>query len=64
MIQKLMQHIDRVRLRYANECTTPIGANDVSYEAGRRIGVVQGIDQTLLAIKQWVANSDEKDKDL
>lgn len=65
MIQKLIQHLDQVKYAQQRAALTPIGAGvDVAYEAGRRIGVIQGIDTVMTAIVAFIADSNTKDKEL
>ena len=43
----------------------PISAGvDVAYEAGRRIGVIQGMDTLIKAMNEFEADKDAKDGDL
>ena len=63
MLQKLMQKLAVLRLRALEENSRPIDG-DVAYEAGRRIGVLQGMDRTHQAINAFIADADKKDGDL
>jgi hypothetical protein len=64
VIQKLMQQLAKVRQAQLEQNSTPIGSPDISYEAGRRVGVIQGMSQYQTAINTFIADTDEKDKEL
>lgn len=65
MIQKIAQRFDRMIHQARLRATQPIGMDsDVKYEAGFRIGVVQGMEQAKQTLLQWHQDEDTADKDL
>lgn len=66
MIQRILQGLAAVRQAQLEKCAVPMsGPGDMyAYEAGRRIGVMQGIALTTQAITTVLKDTDEKDKDL
>lgn len=65
MIQALAQYFDRMIAVAAKNGLQPISAGvDIAYEAGRRIGIIQGMEQSKQALFEWHKQSDDKDKDL
>lgn len=65
MIQALAQYFDRMIAVAAKNGLAPISAGvDIAYEAGRRIGVIQGMEQAKKALFEFNEHQDDKDKDL
>ncbi len=63
MIADILQELDKLAQRSLTECAQPISSK-VQYEAGRRIGIVQGIARARQAIIDAQSRDDDKDKDL
>ena len=66
MLQKMLQQLATLRQRNLELNATPITGLgvDVAYEAGRRLGVVQGITSATHTIHEFLADTNEKDTDL
>ena len=65
MIAKILTELDKVAMQALKGCAQPIGAGaDVSYEAGRRIGVTNGISLARQAVVDLLKNDAAKDNDL
>jgi hypothetical protein len=63
VIKDILTEIDRVDARARVECGQPISTR-TAYNAGLRIGVVQGIDRVRQAIINMHAKDNAKEKDL
>lgn len=63
MISDILKELDKVAQRALVECAQPHGDN-IEYEAGRRIGVAQGIARARQAIIDQQSRDDSKDNDL
>jgi len=63
VISDILKELDKVSQRCLTECAQPIG-DKIEYEAGRRIGVVQGVARARQAIIDWRSRDDDKEKDL
>ena len=65
MLQRILQSISALRLHELEAGSKPIGDGlNIAYEAGRRIGVRQGIDKVVLVINDVLKDKDAKDGDL
>ncbi len=65
MIADLSKELDKLALRVLCENSQPYTAGaDIAHEAGRRIGVTQGIQRALQTIIDFYSRDDEKDNDL
>lgn len=65
MIQELFNYLSKVRMSSALNSFGQISAgSDVSYEAGRRIGVIQGMDVMLKSFQDFQQDKDKRNKDL
>lgn len=65
MIQALAQHLDRMISFASRQGMQPISPGmDIAYEAGRRIGVVQGMEQSKKALFEFHEQTESKEKDL
>jgi hypothetical protein len=65
MIQDLFNHLKKVRDYAVSNGLQSISAGiDIKYEAGRRIGVREGMDTMLQALLNFTEEKDGKDKDL
>ena len=62
MLQKILQALDRERAKHDKQVT--ITHRNVAYEAGRRIGVIQGLDYAREAIVAALQDLNKKDNDL
>lgn len=63
MIQKLAQYFDRMIAVAAQNGMQPISAGvDIAYEAGRRIGVMQGMIQSKQALFDFNKQEEDKEK--
>lgn len=65
MSDKLFDHLMRVRTVAVMNGLQSISAGmDVAYEAGRRIGVREGMDTLLVAYTKFHEEKDDKEKNL
>jgi hypothetical protein len=65
MIADLSKELDKLALRILQENSQPYGAGvDIAYEAGRRIGMAQGVQRARQALIDFHSRDDEKDNDL
>lgn len=65
MIQQVAQYFDRMIAVAARNGMQPISAGvDVAYEAGRRIGVLQGMEQAKKALFEFNEQAEDKEKEL
>lgn len=64
MIQKIAQYFDRMIAVAAENGMQSISPGvDIAYEAGRRIGVMQGIKQAKQALFDFHKQEEDKEKD-
>lgn len=63
MIADILKELDKLSQRALTECAQPISSK-IQYEAGRRIGLVQGIQRARQAIIDLNSRDEDKDKDL
>lgn len=63
MIKDILTELDRLTQRAMAEAVQPI-SNKVQYEAGKRIGVVQGIQRAREAIVNMHSKDNDKDDKL
>lgn len=65
MSDKLFDHLIKVRTVNVMSGLQSISPGmDIAYEAGRRIGVREGMDTILTAYTNFNAEKDDKEKDL
>lgn len=65
MIQKLAQYFDRMITVASRNGLQPISAGvDIAYEAGRRIGIIQGMEQAKKALFEFNEQAEDKEKEL
>jgi len=65
MIQALAQYFDRMIAVAARNGMQSISPGvDIAYEAGRRIGVLQGMEQAKKALFEFNEQQEDKEKDL
>ncbi len=64
MIDKLLREIDKVAGNALKGCAQPISGTDVAYEAGRRIGVTNGIQLARQTIIDFYSKDNAQDNDL
>ena len=65
MIQKLLQAIDKAEAAHRAAGLRPIPTDtDIKYEAGRRIGVIQGLEYARRALQEALTASSKEDDDL
>jgi hypothetical protein len=62
--QKLIQHMERLAHSTKLNGWTPMNVPDIAYEAGRRIGVNQGMDMMLKAAIEFFTDAEAKDTEL
>lgn len=63
MIQKLAQYFDRMIATASLNGLQPISAGvDIAYEAGRRIGVIQGMQQSKQALFDFNKKAEDDEK--
>jgi hypothetical protein len=63
MLQKLLQKLAALRQHQLEVNASPI-TGDVAYEAGRRLGVIQGVTLATKTIHDFIADTDQRDGDL
>jgi hypothetical protein len=63
VLQKLLAELDKCAAQALKESGQPI-SKLVSYEAGRRIGMVQGIARARQQLVDFYSKDSAKDKDL
>lgn len=64
MIADLTKELDKLALHMLKENAQPISAGvDIGYEAGRRIGVCQGVQRARQAIIDFHSRDNDKDND-
>jgi hypothetical protein len=65
MIAEISKELDKLALRVLQENSQPHTAGvDIAYEAGRRIGVAQGVQRARATIIDYHSRDNEKDNDL
>jgi hypothetical protein len=63
VISDLLKELDKVSMQALKECAQPI-SRMVQYEAGRRIGVSQGIARARQQLIDFYSKDSAKDRDL
>lgn len=64
-MKDFLKAIDQLALRVLQEGVQPIAAGvDTAYEAGRRIGIAQGVQRARAALIDTHKKDDDHDKDL
>jgi hypothetical protein len=63
VISDILKELDKLSQQALKECAQPI-SRTIQYEAGRRIGVVQGIARARQAMIDQQSRDDDKDNDL
>lgn len=63
MLSKLLSELDKAATQALKECAQPI-SKLVSYEAGRRIGVAQGIARARQQLIDFYSRTDKDDSKL
>lgn len=65
MIQALAQYFDRMIAVASRNGLQPISAGvDIAYEAGRRIGIIQGMEQSKQALFDFHKQAEDNEKEL
>lgn len=65
MIQAIAQHFDKMIAFAARQGMQSISSGvDIAYEAGRRIGVIQGMEQSKKALLEFNEQAEDKEKAL